>query len=712
MSFLTPLYLLGALAISLPVLFHMIRRMPRDRREFSSTMFLQPSPPKITRRSRIEHWLLLLLRALAVGLLALAFARPFLRESAQLATGEEAGRAFVVLLDRSASMKRDDMWETAQAQLEQLLQKDAGPADQVGVVVFDDRMETVCNFEQWTQQDPAQRVAAVTSLANELEVSWRGTDLGSALIEAAEMLESLQTGEDVYQQRTVMVLSDLQAGTDLTALQTYEWPEGVRVELHRIGEDVSPNNAGIQLVEDRQTSIDSEPSRQRVHIINSAGADRDEFAIHWKDDVVNSGANRPADRDQKSVTVIVPAGESRIVRVAPRPAERPTIGQLVLEGDEHEFDNTCYVPPPRSRVAVVALIGEGQDDPQSMRFYLPAAFPSLPQREIRLVDWSDADMRASESPDLVIATDGIPQTELNAIRNHLNRGGTLLCALSTAESLGEMLRVLVGHNVTVRESAVEDYAMLTGIDFEHPLFTSLNDPRYSDFTKVRFWKYRLINVDQFPEARVVASFDTGDAAILEIPVGDGRLILFAGGWQPDDSQLSASSKLVPMLNGLIDDVAGIVERRTTYLVGDAIPLAELRISAESVEAIRTPQGQQLTLDSAATSFDATEIPGLYRIDTDQDPESRDARLTFAVNLAPAESRTWPMSNEALLSAGIPLEQGIQERLVDEAAQRQLRAGELENLQKLWRWLVCVVIGLLILETLLASRAARQQLGSS
>ena len=78
MSFLTPLYILGALAIAAPIVFHLIRRTPRGEVPFSSLMFLSPSPPRLTRRSRLDHWLLLLLRAAALCLLAFAFARPFL----------------------------------------------------------------------------------------------------------------------------------------------------------------------------------------------------------------------------------------------------------------------------------------------------------------------------------------------------------------------------------------------------------------------------------------------------------------------------------------------------------------------------------------------------------------------------------------------------------------------------------------------------------
>ena len=50
MSFLNPWFLLGAAAIAGPVLFHLIRRIARERMTFSSLMFLKSTPPKVTRR--------------------------------------------------------------------------------------------------------------------------------------------------------------------------------------------------------------------------------------------------------------------------------------------------------------------------------------------------------------------------------------------------------------------------------------------------------------------------------------------------------------------------------------------------------------------------------------------------------------------------------------------------------------------------------------
>ena len=73
MSFLAPIFLLGGLAIAGPVLFHLIRRNTREKFTFSSLMFLRADPPKVTRKSRLEDILLLLVRCALLAVMALAF---------------------------------------------------------------------------------------------------------------------------------------------------------------------------------------------------------------------------------------------------------------------------------------------------------------------------------------------------------------------------------------------------------------------------------------------------------------------------------------------------------------------------------------------------------------------------------------------------------------------------------------------------------------
>ena len=136
MSFLAPLFIAGLAAVSLPVLFHMIRRTPRGRIPFSTVMFFDPSPPQITRRSRLDNWPLLLLRALALILLAIAFARPFWRATTGANVAVNDGRQIAILLDSSASMRRGKIWNDAVARAERIVD-DATPVDRIGLFTFD-----------------------------------------------------------------------------------------------------------------------------------------------------------------------------------------------------------------------------------------------------------------------------------------------------------------------------------------------------------------------------------------------------------------------------------------------------------------------------------------------------------------------------------------------------------------------------------------------
>ena len=77
MAFLNPIFLLGALAASVPVLVHLVRRTRAVRMQFPSLMFLHRIEQKSIRQRRLRNLLLLALRCAALLLLALAFARPY-----------------------------------------------------------------------------------------------------------------------------------------------------------------------------------------------------------------------------------------------------------------------------------------------------------------------------------------------------------------------------------------------------------------------------------------------------------------------------------------------------------------------------------------------------------------------------------------------------------------------------------------------------------
>lgn len=180
MSFLAPLFLLGALAVAAPVVFHLIRRTTREQAPFSTLMFLKPSPPRLTRKSRIEHWLLLLLRSAVVMLLALAFARPFFRQTAAEASSPDAAKHRVILVDTSASMRRDGLWDAARSRLAAELRA-ALPGDRVAVFTFDRAVTPVMMFDDWQSLPPGDRAAQVLGRLGDAAPSWAGTQLGQAL---------------------------------------------------------------------------------------------------------------------------------------------------------------------------------------------------------------------------------------------------------------------------------------------------------------------------------------------------------------------------------------------------------------------------------------------------------------------------------------------------------------------------------------------------
>src|SRR5690348_6308060 len=114
MSFLSPFLLFGLGAIAVPVLVHLIQRERKHVINFPSLMFVQRIPYQSVRRRRIRHWPLLLMRAAAMTLIILAFARPFFARGAAAAMAASGGsREIVIMLDQSASMGYGDHWQKA-----------------------------------------------------------------------------------------------------------------------------------------------------------------------------------------------------------------------------------------------------------------------------------------------------------------------------------------------------------------------------------------------------------------------------------------------------------------------------------------------------------------------------------------------------------------------------------------------------------------------
>ncbi|HEX4148868.1 MAG TPA: BatA domain-containing protein [Pirellulales bacterium] len=672
MSLLAPLYIAGLLGIALPIVFHLIRRAPRGTVAFSSLMFLRPTPPRVTRRSRLNDLLLLILRGLALLLLALAFARPLWREAAQALTDNAPGRRIVLLVDRSASMRRADLWPQAQ-QLSAAALQDTRPADEVALVAFADQAETLISFESWTESPPAARQALARSALASIAPTWEATQLGSAIVKAAELVSEADesAAAAVSVDRQVILITDLQQGAHLAALEAYSWPKGVTLEVRPVATS-RLTSASLQLARTaEETPPEATATELRVLVDNQPGSAVDRFTLQW--------ATAAGDLAQVEPTSIyVPQGTSRFVRV-PRPPAASAADRLILRGDDDTFDNTLYFVPSRQEdVSVVYLGAEGANDSTGLRYYLQRALVDSPQRKLSLVAVAgDEPLTADLLPRmrLAVVMKSLSDQQAALLQRYLAAGGTVLVVLADADA-APLSRLLNLADIRLTEAAGPDFALLAEVSYLHPLFASLADPRFSDFTKIHFWKHRRVQLPATSDVRVLAKFDNGDPAVLERHVGAGRVIVLASTWRPADSQLALSTKFVPLLMALLDRQAEASAAQTQFLIGDQVP-------------------------QAGGSTGPGTTPGVYLV----------AGRRFALNVAPAESRTAPLSTDELEQRGVRLSSAAtRERQAERRRQRQV--AELENQQKLWQWLIAAVLGLVIAETVLSGRTSRRPRSAS
>ncbi len=660
-------------------------------------MFLSPSPPRVTRRSRLDNWLLLLLRAAILGLLALAFARPFLRESAKLDDDSLPGQRIALLVDTSASMRRDDLWRQAVAKVEEAV-ADAAPADQVAVFTFDRDIKPLVSFEEWTRVPPGERAALTRARLQDASPSWNATNLSDALAAAADLLERREehAAAPAAQTRRVVVVSDLSSGANLNSLNAYQWPADVGLITHRV-KPQNQDNANLRILSTQPDMEAGQKPHWRVRVSNAADSRVDRFQLSWAS---ATGAPTAAG----GVDVYVPAGSSRVVRAPVADAIQPA-PRLTLTGDAQPFDNTFYIVPPRREEITVAFIGEDPPgDPGGLLYYLQRAYSDSPWRSVHLTQVSPAGPPLAASQRelrLVVVDAALPADHLAALRQYVTAGGTALFVLKDNAPAASLSALLGADDMVCEEAALEDYAMLEEIDFSHPLFADFADPRFNDFTKIHFWKHRQLNFGQKLKLKTLARFDNGAPALCEQSLQRGAVFVLASGWHPSDSQLALSSKFVPLLEGLIQDSAGAELTWRDLEIGDSLPpLAAKRQSGEKDEPIewmlRKPDGSQRKLGDASAASVRLDQPGVYTL------TSANGERRFAVNLDAAESQTSPLDLDQLRQRGVRLaeQETKSERL---ERRRQMRDVELESRQKLWRWLIVVGLVAIMAETILASR---------
>lgn len=722
MSFLAPLYLIGALAIVGPIIFHLIRRQPKNQVKFSSLMFLEETPPKITRRSRLQNIPLLLLRCLVIGLLALAFARPFLPDSA-VRTVAGQRESVIFLIDQSASMRRAGVWGRAKEQFQAALGQ-LSDTDYVSVIAFDERTITQLSLQESAGLPDGARVKAAEDAFNQLDPTWYATNLGSAIRFAADQaytmsadqVDQTDSADDssavaVTTKQRIILISDFQSGADIQSLQGYQWPQKVWVDARPAPAD-QPSNASVRVESLFDTENDSVEAL-RLAIQQSGEGNEDYLKVFLSQDgeqipdfealsyQVPSGATRfySFKLPPKAPQSIAPDSDAPESETAEQQASTGAPAKVVIDlvGDESEFDNAFYyVQPFRSNQSVRYLTNAtdavGNEQEPSLRFYLEQLPWSDPTRIIQFEAQASEQFTAPPDPQdvalLVVPVASLTRQNVSVVDQFAKSGGHVLVVLNAQnedaqekawQEASELLRQLLGaEQLTVTTQTSTEPQRIGGVDFQHRLTQAFTEPGVNDFSRIQIWKHRSLT--GLPtDAKAVLALENQLPLLIDAEVpqdaseqsSTGRYWLLTSGWQPSESQFALSSKFVPIMLGMLGPNLQQVPESMTI-------------------------GQMLDSKTVASQ------PGFLQ---------REDGWPVAVNLSASESNTEPMDIDQLAQFGVALSTESQ-RAEALAAERALRDIELEAQQAWWQWLIAIALTAVILETVLSGRRMSQNTAAS
>lgn len=179
LAFLHPMMLWALPLAAVPIIIHILNRRRFEKVPWAAMEFLLKAMKRNRKRLRMEQWLVLLLRVLAVLLLVSLVSRPQLGGSALLGSRTH----HIVVIDDSASMTQrsgsTDLFEKAQDRIKML-------ADDLGQRRSGDIFSIVCTSKPDVPDVWAQRIGnnfgrTTGEKLKELRVSDGSGDLGKAL---------------------------------------------------------------------------------------------------------------------------------------------------------------------------------------------------------------------------------------------------------------------------------------------------------------------------------------------------------------------------------------------------------------------------------------------------------------------------------------------------------------------------------------------------
>ncbi len=722
-SLATPVFLIGALAGLIPIIIHMIYTRKAPQVLFSTVRFLKIAARKTARRKRVEDLLLMIFRVALFSLLAVALAQPFFRSGGIF--GANAGVNAAIVLDNSMSMATEQEGRMRYARAKEATQniiRSLPPGSAVAVLYAyapHGKAEApqpgaapgVSFGEEFTRdtQSVYEAVSAGDASAG------RG-DLAGAVKKAYELIaKSNEPNREIY------IITDMQKVSWQAAAEKLgdERLKDVPVFVVNCSTGSFKNVAVSSVEVKARAAVVGAPIEVEATIVNSSNLTQNDIPVAFY-------VNR-SKRAQK--VVAIPAQSSVTVSfgcVFDTPGQHS--GWIVAETtDSLPLDNKRSFSLSVAERIPVALVKGAEFSLSFMAedFYLSRAlnpFAGTNEADKGAVSVKDVPRAALSKEDLdpyrivfLLNVKDLSPQETDKIRKYLLDGGNLVIFPGDQVDQTAYQKLETGDPPLLPARIIKAagdpaermrYMPLSRIDATHPIFMPMADVPNSALRSVHLYRYYELQVKPGAPGQALARLGDGRPFLVEGPVGKGKTLLFCVPANASWSNLPVRNLFLPMIQQIVYYLAGGGERRVDHIVGSPVELNPRANPKGFALEVTDPQGQTRRVEPAtkggevAFIYTDTDSLGSYSWQTNENPPQSGI---FVVNHDPQESDLSEYRQDELTA----LFGAAKVYFAPDARKLEKAVTDLRQGFQLWNYLLLIVLGIAIVECVLANRKKAQ-----
>ena len=682
MSFLHPAFLWALTALAIPVLIHLFQLRRFKRIDFPNVRFLAEVSQQTRARKKVQHWLVLLARCLAIASLVLAFAQPY-RPGAGGAV--KAGpRAVSIYIDDSYSMDG----QNANGRL--LDQARKGAQETVMAYGATDRYQVLTGRFEGKQQVLLGRDEALQAAA-QVDVSAYTRPISKVL---ARQREALATSDALT--KRVFLFTDLQ--TSITDVDAWTNDSTIPTVIVPLPTDRKDN-----------LSVDSVWFASPVRRLGQNEALHVAITNHGEQELVNVPLRLSVNGEQRALATFSVAGgvtvDTTLQFLSDAVGEH--WGEVSITDQPVTFDDRAYIAYRVIDKSRVLLLSGGDTEGDRA---VQAVFGADSAHAFTQSSYREVDLAALEQQDLVVLN-ALPEVASGlgqALDAFMQNGGSVVVFPPSGGDASRYTNFF--SQLGAAPPALMDTVQVKveRIDLEQPFYRDIFQamPRNVDLPMVRErWSIKpaagsdaLLRMQDGSVYLSRTTIDRGSVYLCASPLSEwsGNLVRHA---------LFATSLL------RMAELARPMGRLYSSIGADAvIPVEGIdpstssggQLNGEEAPHLRGPDGIDVVPEvrraPGSTSLalhDEDLPPGPYALTL-----GKDTLRMLALNLSRRESNLTAMDPEALKS--LLAERGLTNFSVlsEGAEDLSLRLTELDQGRKLWKWFILLALLFLAAETIL------------